>query len=231
MSKNVKLGKVALNQGGFKGLTVTYSKTEIVENVPFLVEAPGIKYKRPVHEVLRNKFAQLRPHMKKICQLACTEDDIDIIAVTSNEESFIISAKVSTLDDKIFSVNTPYLEEDDYSKGREVLDIITGIYDETMKYLSTKNAKLESKQYLMEFTEKMDEDKLEKIGMTKDMDFEKMAAGPMREMMIKALEMSGAAVMDYGSDAVVKAADAEEEEDVIIPAVAEKKPHKMTKVA
>lgn len=197
-SKTVKLGKVALNKGGFKGLTVTYSKTEIVENVPFSVETPAQKYKRPVHKALTEKFNSLREHIKAICKLSPSVElaDIEMISVTSNEEVFILSAKVSTFDGKVFAVSTPQLDADsEYSQAEDVLKIIDELYNETMKYLSKKEA-LDSKQYLIDFVAKTDEKKLESIGLSKDVDFTKMASGEQRAKMIEALQMTGAIVMD-----------------------------------
>ena len=91
-----------------------------------------------------------------------------------------------------------------------------------MKYLSKKEAKLEDKQYLMDFVSHTDDKKLEKIGFSKDMDFEQMATGEMRAKMIQALEATGAAIMDYASDEVTG-----KEDDVVIPAAASSKKMKV----
>lgn len=225
-NKSVKLGKVTLKQGGFKGVSVKYSKTEIVENVPFIVETPAQNFRRPAHEALRTKFDLLRDHIRKICCLKVDNDAVDIISISSNEETFIISAKISVLENKIFALNTPLLSEDDYHEGAQVLAIVGEIYDETLKYLNKKE-KLETKQFLMEFVDRTDEAKLEKMGLSKDMNFEQMAAGDQRAKMIEALEMTGAVILDKGAITVEEPKD----DDVVIPAASGTKKSQMTKVA
>lgn len=185
----MNINSVRLN--GTKGLIVKYMIGEESHGLTFLNEYSTV-YRMPVHEALKNLFAKLAPHLVSICKIDVDNDpeysDIEITGITSNGGDFLISAKISTLNGSTFAINTPLVkEESDYYMHDAVIKIVNDIYSE-IKIYADKKRKPESKQFVMDFYKNVE-------GYTQEM-FDSMSEGESRELMVAALEKSGAIIID-----------------------------------
>lgn len=181
----MNISKVKLKDS--KGITVNFLRQETVNDLTFLNEYVG-NYRMPVHQGMKDLFNKLKPHLIKVCGLAVIESDIEITAIQSNGDSFLISGKVSVLNGQVYAINTPLIKEEaEYSQHGNVLTIVDEIYKETKMYCDKKR-KVDVKQFAMDFNRG-------KEGYVQE-DFDKMSEGEARELMVAALEKSGAIIID-----------------------------------
>lgn len=144
---------IKLKDGGNKGLSVDYAMVEIRNNREFVTEYPGVKKKFPIHEELHTVFTWLRPYLLDICNYSADKDlllpSTEITAVKYSDKGFVLSGTISTINDKIFAINTPLItEEDGYSDYSKVCAILDGIYTETKEYMDGKKM-LSDTQYVI----------------------------------------------------------------------------------
>lgn len=171
---------------GIKGLEVSYMKFDLVSDLSYANEYTT-KYKMPVHVGLNEMFNKLIPHLIKICGLS-VESEVEVNCITSNGNQFLISGKVTVLNGQVYAINTPLIKEEaEYAEHDNVLTIVNEIYTETKIY-ADKKKKVDVKQFVMDFNKK-------KEGYNQA-DFDEMSDGEARELMIAALEKTGAIIID-----------------------------------
>lgn len=180
---NISKVKIA----GTKGLKVSYLKYEENGGLTFLNEHQTT-YRMPVHQGLKDLFAKFTKHLIKICGLAVIDSDVEVTAVTSNGDNFLISGMVTVLNGQVYAINTPLIKEEaEYSEHKNVLTLVDELYKEVKLYCDKKR-KIEPKQFVMDFYKN-------KEGFDQS-EFDKMSDGDTRKMMIEALEKTGAIIID-----------------------------------
>ena len=151
----MRIAKVKVNDDGLKGITVDYMKEEGKGGFTFANEY-SVKYKAPVSESIRELFEFFGEHVIKICGLRDeVKDDVTVTGVLGKEDSFLISAKVRTVGDKWYAVNTPLMNAaDGYDDYGRVMILIDELYKGVKKYVEDRTAIMDPRQYVMEFSQK-----------------------------------------------------------------------------
>lgn len=156
--KDIRIGKVSLVNGGFKGLKVEYQKVETVGNREYSnTFKPEMKY--PVHQELLDCFSWLKGHVLGICGYDRKDEvllnALEVNGVTAGGNGFVITAKLEVYENgKVVSLTTPLtVNEEEYGQFQDVMKIIDGIYAETKVYLE-KSVVMQDRQFVLNFFEK-----------------------------------------------------------------------------
>lgn len=138
---DMQISNVKFADGGRHGIVVGYSWVENRGHFDFTNEAPGVKFRAPVNQELRESFEKLREFVIEICRFNNRfREDVEVTGITSNATSkFLISAKVRTEGNTVFAVNTPLIkEETGYDQFENVIIAIQNIYDQVKEYVEKR---------------------------------------------------------------------------------------------
>jgi len=153
----MKIGKIKLNDGGLSGMKVCYLKPHTRGGFTYLDEYE-VNYKSMIHSDLKDLFKSLVEYLIDICCLSTDvqDQDVEITGMVNSDKGFMIMGKVRILDNAIFALNTPLInDEAGYSekKHKKVLELMDSIYKETAKYI-LQDKIADKKQYAFEFNDK-----------------------------------------------------------------------------
>lgn len=136
--------KIVLSENGFKGLKITHLVEEQKDGFPFLTPTKS-EPKYPIHLGLEKKFMELREHLLNVCEICQNprvEDefkyavnDTEITGLEMASDWFKITG-IKKIGDKSITLKTYEVEEPDYYKFQDVMDIIKEIRDETREYVA-----------------------------------------------------------------------------------------------
>lgn len=135
---------IKLSENGFKGLKITHLVEEQKDGFPFLTPTVS-QPKYPIHLGLEKKFMELREHLLNICEICQNPrdddefkynvNDTEITGLEMSSDWFKI-AGIKKIGDKSITLKTYEVEEPDYYRFSEVMDIIKDIREETREYVA-----------------------------------------------------------------------------------------------
>jgi hypothetical protein len=142
----MRITKVELVGGGFKGLNVTYLKEENKNGMTKIKEVIE-KPRYPIHLGLEVPFKDLRYYLLNICDILGEDlgkmekdslmNDCEVTSVIISNEHFVIKGTKSVFGDKAFSLTSPKVEEGDgYFHYDTVKSVIEKIVEETKAYMA-----------------------------------------------------------------------------------------------
>ncbi len=140
----MKISKIKLNDGGLKGLTVTFLRYESKDGASWLTEYPGVKYKYPVQGVLAKAIQEMKKYVSELCSLTTSDElgndnysNVTVTGVSATDDGFVITASIDTVCDKKYTVNTPFIcSKDGYSRFHEASSVIDKIFSLTDEYIA-----------------------------------------------------------------------------------------------
>lgn len=195
----MQLGKVELQQGGLKGLKVSYLEKVTRDGFAYYDEHPGVKIKTPLPAEMKLKFQNLKDSFLQACTLdpnLVEQAAVTITGIESDEnEYFRILGQVASIYGDTLEVTHPLIYKNSgFKRFDKVMKEITAIYDMVSKY---KNRQLHqtTAQMLLEFSK---EERFS--GYFAEVDIEKLSGPEQKAKAKEILEKSGCIVLDTTED-------------------------------
>ncbi len=140
----MEIKKIKLLAGGYSGAEVQYTKVRTQNKVDY-TDTIDEERNTPIHSDLDILLKSLRYYLLDICGLIRGDEkkmeldyaigECELTEVAIESKTFILSGNKNCLKKQSFKFKTPKVDENEYERYAEVVEILDKIKSESVKYL------------------------------------------------------------------------------------------------